>query len=60
MVYAQTRIVLEIHWDFGIKTDHLIPARRPHLEIVNKKNKKNAADKRILPSQPTTEKKKEI
>ena len=27
-------------WDFNIKTDHLIPARRPNLIIINKKRKK--------------------
>ena len=24
-------------WDFDIQTDHLIPARRPYLRIINKK-----------------------
>ena len=32
-----TRILL---WDFSIQTDHLIPARRPDLIIINKKKKK--------------------
>ena len=27
-------------WDFNIQTDHLIPARRPNLTIINKKKKK--------------------
>ena len=27
-------------WDFNIQTDHLIPARRPNLIIINKKKKK--------------------
>ena len=27
-------------WDFNIKMDHLIPARRPDLIIINKKKKK--------------------
>ena len=27
-------------WDFDIQTDHLIPARRPDLIIINKKKKK--------------------
>ena len=26
-------------WDFNIQTDHLIPARRPDLIIINKKNR---------------------
>ena len=26
-------------WDFNIQTDHLIPARRPDLIIINKKKK---------------------
>ena len=29
----------KILWDFEIQTDHLIPARRPDLVIVNKKKK---------------------
>ena len=27
----------KLHWDFEIKTDHLISARRPDLIIINKK-----------------------
>ena len=27
-------------WDFNIQTDHLIPARKPDLIIINKKKKK--------------------
>ena len=27
-------------WDFNIQTDHLIPARRPDLIIINNKKKK--------------------
>ena len=27
-------------WDFNIQTDHLIPARRPDLIIINKKEKR--------------------
>ena len=26
-------------WDFNIQTDHLIPARRPDLKIINKKKR---------------------
>ncbi len=26
-------------WDFNIQTDHIIPARRPHLIIIKKKKK---------------------
>ena len=26
-------------WDFNIQTDHLIPARRPDLIIINKKTR---------------------
>ena len=42
MVYAQ---LLEndshqLLWDFNLQTDHLIPARRPDLLIINKKKKK--------------------
>ena len=27
-------------WDFNIQTDHLIPARRPDLMIINQENKR--------------------
>ena len=27
-------------WDFNVRTDHLIPARRPNLIIINKKKKR--------------------
>ena len=30
----------KLHWDFKIQTDHIISARWPELEIVNKKKKK--------------------
>ena len=30
----------KLPWDFNIRTDHLIPARRPDLIIINKKKKK--------------------
>ena len=30
----------ELHWDFEIQTDHLIPSRRPKLIIITKKKKK--------------------
>ena len=33
-------------WDFNIQTDHLIPARRPDLIIINKKKKKKKRKKR--------------
>ena len=29
----------KILWDFEIKTDHLIPARRPDLVLINKKER---------------------
>ena len=29
----------ELLWDFNIQTDHLIPARRPDLIIINKKKR---------------------
>ena len=29
----------KLQWDFKIQTDHLIPARRPHLIIINKKTR---------------------
>ena len=33
-------------WDFNIQTDHLIPARRPDLIIINKK-KENLQNSRL-------------
>ena len=35
-------------WDFNIQTDHLIPARRPDLIIINKK-KENLLNKLCSP-----------
>ena len=29
----------KLQWDFNIQTDHLIPARKPDLIIINKKKK---------------------
>ena len=34
-------------WDFNIQTDHLIPARRPDLIIINKKRKENLQNCRL-------------
>ena len=34
-------------WDFNIQTDHLIPARRPDLIIINDKKKKKKKEERI-------------
>ena len=36
----------KILWDFSIQTDHLIPARRSDLIIINKKKKKKKKKKR--------------
>ena len=52
MVYAQSAPVLEnathkLLWDFNIQTDHLIPARRPDLIIINKKKKENLQNSRL-------------
>ena len=33
-------------WDFNIQTDHLIPAKRPDLIIINKK-KENLQNSRL-------------
>ena len=30
----------KIHWDFEIQMDHLIPARKPDLVVINQKKKK--------------------
>ena len=27
----------KIHWDFKIQTNHIIPVRRPNLELINQK-----------------------
>ena len=35
----------KLQWDFNIETDHLIPARRPDLIIINKKKKCEKKDK---------------
>ena len=35
-------------WDFNIQTDHLIPARRPDLIIINKKKKKKKRISKIV------------
>ena len=40
-------------WDFNIQTDHLIPARRPDLIIINKK--REFAKLSTLLSRRTTE-----
>ena len=37
---VQEKDLHKLLWDFYIQTDHLIPARRPDLIIVNKKKKK--------------------
>ncbi len=42
-------------WDFDIHTDHLIPARRPDLIIINKKKKREFAKLSTLLSKLTTE-----
>ena len=42
-------------WDFDIQTDHLIPARRPDLIIINKKKKRKSAKLLNLLSQLITE-----
>ena len=45
-------------WDFNIQTDHLLPARRLNLMIINNKKKKKKKKKRnlqILQSRRTTE-----
>ena len=36
--------------DFNIQTDHLIPARRPDLIIINKKKKKEKRNCKIVPA----------
>ena len=41
-------------WDFNIQTDHLIPARRPDLIIINNKKKREFAKLSTLLSRRTT------
>ena len=53
MAYAQTRIFLEnemhkILWDFEIKTNYLIQARRSDLVRINKKAKKKKKVENLL------------
>ena len=38
----------KILWDFELQTNHLISARRPNLEIVNKKKKKKKKKKETV------------
>ena len=38
--------MLKILWDFEIKTDHLISARRPNLGIIKKKKKRKKKEKK--------------
>ena len=42
-------------WDFNIQTDHLIPARRLDLIIINKKKKRESVKLSTLLSRQTTE-----
>ena len=70
MVYAQTRLskkkkkeneTLKILWDFEIKTDHPVPARRPDLALINQKKNPTSwglavrANQRIVTYWPLTE-----
>ena len=52
--------ILKILWDFEIKADHLIPARRPDLVIINQKKKKKkkrepAESRHCNPRRPESE-----
>ena len=42
-------------WDFDMRTDHLISARRPDPILINKKKKRDFAKLLTLLSQQTTE-----
>ena len=44
----------KLQWDFNIQTDHLNPARRPDLIIINKKKRESVKLSTLL-SQWTTE-----
>ena len=37
----------KLRWDFVIQTDHLIPARRPDIIIINNKKKENLQNCRL-------------
>ena len=39
-------------WDFDIQTDHLIPARRPDLIIINKKKRTCQKKRLCCPGRP--------
>ena len=49
----------KLPWDFDIKTDHLISARKPDLIIINKKKKRKSAKLLTSLSRQTTIKLKE-
>ena len=42
----------KIFWDFEIRTDHLISARRPDLVMITKKKKKKKKKKKRKENQP--------
>ena len=49
MVMHKPESVLEnemhkIHWNFEIQMDHLIPTRRPYLELIKKKKEHASLD----------------
>ena len=47
-------------WDFNIQTDHLIPARKPDIIIINNKKKENLQNCRLCcPGGPQESEKKE-
>ena len=43
---SQSKLYIQLLWDFYIQTDHLISARRPDLKIINKKKQKNKNKKK--------------
>ena len=45
----------KILWDFEIQTDHLTPARRPDLVLINKKNKNLQTSEFFRPRRPQRE-----
>ena len=49
-------LIIIILWDFVIQTDHLIPARRPELEIDDKQKQEKLPNSGLCdPSRPQRE-----
>ena len=49
--------VYKLMWDFSIQTDHVIEARRPHLVVVDKKERSCKTIDSAVPGDSRTEEK---